>query len=232
MKRLLRTMAASLVFLTVCSLVGYFSYYLNIKEFWIMFAIATAVLLVGIGVGIVKHRSAKIVAFFVNAVSMGFYLQSWYINRGFDNPLWLMLAVSLLAVLYMLLFALPLLIPAVNRHYGIYLSIFIVLSLGGYITLLCLTKTTWVSTLGYYGLLQLSFILGSSFDCNDWDDEVRALLISSYSIIACALIILLIVAGGDSCDCCDCSSGDISSPLKKKQKDAPKLPPQIPPTEL
>ena len=159
---------------------------------------------------------------------MGFYLQSWYINRGFQNSVWLMLGVAALASLYLVVFALPLFVPAINRHYGIYLLIFILMSLGGYVALLVLTKTTWVSTLGYFGLLQLSFILGSSFDCNDWDDEIRALWLSSYSIVVCALIILAIVAGGDSCDAsCDCATPrDVASPLKNKKggKDAKKVP--------
>lgn len=192
-----------------------------------MFAIASGVLLVGIAICFFKHRSAKIVAFFINAVAMGLYLQSWYINRGFHNSIWLMLGVSALAVAYMLVFALPLYIPAVNRHYGVYLTIFILLSLAGYVCLIIFTKTTWVSTLGYYGILQLSFILGSSFDCNDFDDEITALLISSYSIVVCAVIIVTIAAGGECCDGCDCggSGKDFSSPLKsgKKNKASPML---------
>lgn len=233
MLRVLRTLVASFLFLTVTSLVGYTAYFFNITDFWIMFGIASGVLVVGILIGIIKHKSAKIVSFFVNAVSMGFYLQSWYINRGFENSVWLMLGVATLAVAYMMVFALPLLIPAVNRHYGIYLIIFILLSLGGYVALLVFTKTTWVSTLGYFGLLQLSFILGSSFDCTDFDDEIRALWLSSYSIVVCAAIILAIVAGGDSCDAsCDCCGGDVTSPVKrgKGNKGVSQMPP--PPTDL
>lgn len=225
MFRVLRTFLASLLFLTVTTLVGYAAYFFNISDFWTMFGIASGVLVAGILIGIVKQTAAKIVSFFVNAVAMGFYLQSWYINRGFDNSVWLMLGVALLAATYMLVFALPLLIPVVNRHYGIYLTVFVLLSLGGYVSLVVLTKTTWVSTLGYFGLLQLSFILGSSFSCSDWDDEVRALWLSSYSVVVCAVIILAIVAGGDGCDAsCDCGgTRDVSSPIKSKKgsKDLP-----------
>lgn len=247
MKRLGRTILASFLFLTVCSLVGYFAYFTKITRFWTMFGIASGVLAVGIIVGLFKHKACKIVAFFVNAVSMGFYLQSWYIARGFmNNSVWLMLGVAGLAVAYTVLFALPLLIPAVSRHYGVYVTLFVLLSLGGYIALVVCTKTTWVSTLGYYGILQLSFILGSSFSCNDLEDEIRALWVSSYSIIICAAIILLVViSGGDGCDgCgdgCDCScdgggrghSRGVASPLTgktlKSGKGNPDLPP--PPTD-
>lgn len=233
MFRILRTVVASFLFLAVTSIVGYVAYFFNITDFWIMFGIASGVLVAGILIGFIKRTSAKIVSFFVNAVSMGFFLQSWYINRGFQNSIWLMLGVAALAVAYMIVFALPLLIPAVNRHYGIYITVFVLLSLGGYVALVVLTTTTWVSTLGYFGLLQLSFIVGSSFDCSDFDDEIRALWLSSYSIVVCAAIILAIVMGGDSCDAsCDCCSGDVQSPVGKKNKDLPKTPTQSPPAEL
>ncbi|MCM1289925.1 MAG: hypothetical protein NC132_03740 [Corallococcus sp.] len=240
MRRLARTILASFLFLTVCSLVGYLAYYTKITHFWTMFGIATGVLAVGIGIGCVKHISCKVVAFFINAVAMGFYLQSWYISRGFtDNGIWLMLGVAALAVAYTVLFVLPLFIPAVSRHYGIYVTVFVLLSLGGYIALVVCTTTTWVSTLGYYGILQLSFILGCSFSCGDLEDEIRALWISSYSIVICAAIILLAVLGGDGCDGCGdgCScdgGGSISSPLgnktPKQQKDG--LVPPLPPTDI
>ena len=231
MKRIARTLLASFLFLTVCSLVGYLAYFTKITNFWVMFGIATGVLFLSLVIGLFKRTVCKIVSFFVNAVAMGFYLQSWYINRGFHNSLWLMLGVAALAVAYTLIFALPLLIPALSRHYGIYVAVFILLSLGGYIALVICTTTTWVSTLGYYGILQLSFILGSSFTCGDFDDEIRALWISSYSIVICAIIILLVAIAGDGCDgCgdgCDCG-GDLSSPVKRrapKQGKGPDLPP-------
>lgn len=231
MLRILRTLAASFLFLAVTSVVGYVAYFFNITDFWVMFGIASGVLVAGVLIGIIKHTAAKITSFFVNAVSMGFFLQSWYINRGFQNSLWLMLGVAALAVAYMMVFALPLLIPAVNRHYAIYLAIFVLLSLGGYIALVVCTTTTWVSTLGYFGLLQLSFIVGSSFECSDFDDEIRALWLSSYSVVVCALIILAIVMGGDSCDAsCDCCSGDVGSPVKKQKNGKNKAP--LPPLDL
>ena len=227
MKRIGRTILASFLFLTVCSLTGYLAYFTKITNFWIMFGIASGVLVVGVAIGFVKRSPCKIVSFFVNAVAMGFYLQSWYINRGFHNSIWLMLGVAALAVAYTVLFALPLLIPAISRHYGIYVTLFVLLSLGGYVALVVCTTTTWVSTLGYYGILQLSFILGSSFTCGDWDDEMRALWISSYSIVVCAAIILLVVVGGDGCDgcdgCCDCS-GDLSSPVQRRGKGGNNMP--------
>lgn len=231
MKRILRAICASFIFLAVVSVTGYLARF-GINEFWTAFLIGCGILLVSVFVGIIKHPAAKITAFFINAVSMGFFLRSWYINRNFDNSIILMLGIAALAVCYMLVFALPLYIPAVSRHYKIYLLVFVLLSLGGYIALVCCTVTTWVSTLGYFGLLQLSFIMGSSFKCDDLDDEIVALWVSSYSIIICAVIILIVVLAGDGCDgcdgcdggdcCCD-SPGDFGSPVSKKSKGSARI---------
>ena len=227
MKRVCFTFLASFVFLAVTSLTGYAAYFFNISNFWIMFGIASGVFVAGIALGFVKHVAAKIVAFFVNAVAMGFYLQSWYVNRGFDNSLWLMLGVAALAAAYMLVYVLPLFIPAVNRHYGVYLLIFVLLSLAGYVVLLCFTKTTWVSTLGFYGILQLSFIMGCSFsDVSDFDDQVQVWLVSSCSLLVCAALILMAALGSElGSDCsCDCDGGGcspsegISSPIRTVPK--------------
>lgn len=220
MKRIFRTVAASFLFLAVVSLTGYLARFC-IEKFWTAFGVGCGVLALGVAVGLIKNVYAKCVSFLVNAVSMGFFLRAWYLNRNFDNSLWLMLGVAALAVGYMLVFALPLLIPALNKHYKIYLAVFVVLSLGAYMALLCLTKTTWVSTLGFFGILQMSFILGSSFRCDDRDDEIVALWISSYSIVVCAAIILVVALGGDGCDGCDCgcdgTGGDFGSPVAGKQ---------------
>lgn len=104
MKRLFHTILASALFLALCSVVGYCAYFFNIKNFWIMFAIASAVFVLGVIFALVKRTSCKVIAFFVNAVAMGLYIQSWYIYRGFENSLWLMLAVSAVAVAYLVLF--------------------------------------------------------------------------------------------------------------------------------
>lgn len=220
MKRLARTFVFSLAFLCVTALVGWQArFYMH--NFWSAFGTGCVVLAAGAALGFCKVKGVRIAAFFVNAISMGFFLRSWYIDRGFDNSLPLVLGVAGMAAAYMIVFALPLLLPAVQRGYAIYFVVFVLLSLGGYVALLCFTETTWVSTLGYFGLLQISFIAGSSFSCNDWDDEVTALWVSSYSIVVCAAIILLAALGGDcdGCDGCSCDvPSDLSSPVQRSSK--------------
>ena len=232
MKRCLSTLLVSILFLFATSVVAYFARYVPL-DFWATFGIASGVLGLGLLLLLLirRYNFVKLIIVAINAVSMGFYLRSWYVNRGFDNPLWLMLAVALLASVYFVVFLLPLLIPALNRHYGWYLLIFTLVSIVGYVLLVVLTKTTWVSTLGYYGILQLAFIISLSFKCNERKELYNSFLVASYSVAVCALIILLIVLGeGDGLDGLDGLSnigGGFSSPVEKKNKgisgDIPKV---------
>lgn len=227
MKRCLQTLAVSLAFLITASVVGYIGRFIPL-DFWWIFGIATAILVVSVilSLALCKNPTYKLISVFINAVSMGFYLRSWYINRGFDNALWLMLCVSLLAAAYLFIFILPLYIDAINRHYGWYLLVFTVLSVAGYVCLVVLTKTTWVSTLGYYGLLQLGFIMTMSMDGNNRIKLYNSWQVASYTVAVCAVIILIIVLGGDAAgDFLDGFSGGgggkssgISSPRQPKPK--------------
>ena len=227
MKRCLSTLSVSILFLFATSVVAYFAQYVPLG-FWGMFGVASGVLVLGFVLVLLtrRHNFVKLIIVGVNAVAMGFYLRSWYINRGFNNPLWLMLAVSLLASVYFVVFLLPLLIPSLNRHYGWYLLVFTLLSIVGYVLLVVLTKTTWVSTLGYYGILQLGFIISLSFKCDSRKELYNSFLASSYSVAVCALIILLIVlSDGNGLDGIEGLLGGfdsgVSSPLKKKDKSLP-----------
>ena len=223
MKRCLSTLLVSILFLFATSVVAYVAQYVPL-EFWGMFGIASGMLVLGFVVVFLTRRYnfVKLIIVALNSVAMGFYLRSWYINRGFNNSLWLMLAVSLLASVYFVVFLLPLLIPALNRHYGLYLLVFTLLSIVGYVLLVVLTKTTWVSTLGYYGILQLGFIISLSFKCDSLEELYNSFLVSSYSVAVCALIILIIVVSdGNALDVDFLSVGfdsGVSSPLDRKNK--------------
>lgn len=229
MKRCLQTLLVSVCFLFTTSLVGWAAQFIPLG-FWKIFGIATCILIVGavLTAAFWKNPTYKLISVFINAVSMGFYLRSWYINRGFNNPLWLMLCVSLLAAAYLFVFILPLYIDAVNRHYGWYLLVFTVLSVAGYVCLVVLTKTTWVSTLGYYGLLQLGFIMTMSMDASNKKNLYESWQAASYTVAVCAVIILIIALsvaeGGDGLenafDVVDVGhGGKISSPRQPKPKE-------------
>ncbi len=225
MKRCLQTLLLSILFLLVTSVVGWVARFIPL-DFWYIFAIASCILVFNVVLSLVfrKNKIVKLLSVFINALSMGFYLRSWYINRGFDNDLWLMLCVALLAAVYLFVFILPLYINALNRYYGWYLLVFTVLSIAGYVCLVIFTKTTWVSTLGYYGLLQLGFIMTLSMDASTKLKLFNSWQVSSFTVAVCAVIILIIVLGGDGIDGifdglggAD-GAGGIQSPIKPQSK--------------
>lgn len=230
MKRCLKTLGVTFIFLVITSVVGYAASFIPLG-FWEIFGIASGILIASVLLSVLLRKSAgiKIAAMLLNAISMGFYLRSWYINRGFDNPLWLMLCVALLASVYLLIFILPLYVDALNRHYGWYLLIFTILSIAGYVCLVIFTKTTWVSTLGYFGLLVLGFIMTMSMDGSTKPKLLTSWQIASFTVAVCAVIILIIVAGGDGLDAIDVGGADggasFSSPRKTNDKKQPPLPP-------
>lgn len=194
----IRTLIISVAFLAATSVVCFLTAYLSFP-FWWAFGIATALLACGILVLILlrKHtQTAQLITIGINAVAMGFYLRSWYINRGFDNSLWLMLLISVAAVIYLVLFLLVTKIPVFSDN--TWLVVYIIASLVVYIVLVVATSTTWVSTLGFYGLLQMGFMVGLHMNDDAQGNELTVALWSTYSVFICALIILLIALGADA----------------------------------
>ncbi len=217
------TILFSFLFLTVTSVTAFVLRYVHIFDVWAMFGLASGILAIGIVLHIVlkKKNALKLIPFFVNAVSMGAYLRSWYIFRGFDNPLWMTVLIAAAASSILLLFVAFLLIAKINNHYGIYTLIFILTALAVYILLIIFTQNTWVSTLGYYGIIVVAFIIGLSIQPNSETFPYSTLVWSSYSIVVCAIIIAIIVLGGDGFDGFDGGDafvGGWDSPVKNKKK--------------
>ncbi len=217
------TILFSFLFLSLTSVTAFLLRYVHIFEVWAMFGLASGILVIGIVSHILlrKTNKLKLIPFFINAVSMGAYLRSWYIFRGFDNPLWLTVLVAAAASSILLVFVVFLLIPKINDHYGIYTLVFVLVALAVYILLVIFTQNTWVSTLGYYGIIVVAFIIGLSLMPYSETFPYSTLVWSSYSIVVCAIIIAIIVLGGDGLDGLD--GGDFAasgwdSPIKKKKK--------------
>lgn len=220
MTRIVTTWAVSTAFLFVlsftCWLIGFAK-----LSFWWNCGIGAGILVAGIvalfTLAQFAMKTVKLTVTFTNGVAMGFFLRCWYINRGFENPLWLMLCVGLFASVYFVIFVLPLLIPAVNRGYTWYWVVFFAVSVVGYILLAVLTRTTWVFTLGYFDLLQLGFILSLSLD----GEQTNGFWVSSYSVMLCAMIVFVLAVCGDNCECC-CDGfdgfGTVKSPLDVNKK--------------
>lgn len=232
-KRTLVTFGVSAAFLAATSVVGYLAKYIPL-EFWGIFGVAAGILFVSVVLSITLRKVKSITAatLILNAISMGFFLRAWYINRKFDNPLWLILLTALLAALYMAVYVLPLFIPVLRRHCVVYSAVFVALSIAGYVCLIVFTKTTWVSTLGYFGILQLGFSFALLYKSKDVSCTLRSLQIASFSVVICAVIIALVALGGDGLDGLgDGLDGLFVEPSKKNKKDEQFPPLNAPPKQ-
>ncbi len=181
-----------------------------------------------------ESTAVNIICILLSAVSMGFLLRAWYINRGFNNSFGIMCFVSLCAVLYLWVFFALSKIPFIHRSKKCFIAltvIYIVLSAVIYTVAVFKTNTTYLSTFGYYMIIELAFIFAMSLEVNSPKELIRNLALSTFSVFGVAVIVaifvLLAAAGGDAdcdCDCladgcCDCGDPrDPASGGKKKNR--------------
>ena len=181
-----------------------------------------------------ERREVNIICFVISSVAMGILLRAWYINRGFNNGFPVMLLVSLAAVFYVWAFFALTRLPFVKGSRRAYIALavgYLILSAALYILVVFTTKTTYVSTFGYYMIIELAFIFAMATESENTDELIRNLTLSSYSVfgvaIAVALFIILGAAGGDcdlDCDgecieCCDC---DCMESIRKRKNNGKK----------
>ena len=215
MKRITLVSLASFGFLALCSLVEYIARGI-IKD-------QVEALLIGLGVLILSGAAVLFageriwmnsICFTLSSIAMGLLLRAWYINRGFENSLPTMLLVSLCAVLYLWLFYAVSRIPVFRESRGAYIAfsvIFALLSGGAYLVVMLTTETTFVSTFGYFMIIELAFIFAMSLEVHSGRELFHNLTLSTFSVFLVALgvliaVILALVCGeGGDCDCdCDC----------------------------
>ena len=241
MKKITVVSLASFLFLTLCSTVAYLLRWALCEEVTSLVLGLVILALSGVLAIIAKERVwLNLLCFLLSSVAMGVLIRAWYITRGFDNSYVTMLAVSLCTVAYLWVFFAVSRIPLFRRSrkaYIIYAVLFAALSGIGYLVVMLNTKTTFVSTFGYYMILELAFIFAMSLEVENKRQLLRNLTLSTYSVFAVAVgvivaIVLALVCGeggdcdcdcdGDCCECadacggCDCDLG--SSDYKKKKK--------------
>ncbi len=243
MKKITIVSLASFLFLLLASGTAIITRYLfDEAESALFVGIA---ILIGSGITAIVIRERKIInviCFFINSIAMGILIRAWYIFRGFDNTFLTMMLVSLATVLYLWVFFALSKIPFIHKSKALYTVLcvlYVSISALAYVIAVTKTHTTYLSTFGYYMIIELAFIFAMSLEVNSPDELIRNLTLSTYSIflavIIAAVIALLVVAGGDgdcdcdcgpegcdeSCcecfDCCDCIDRDKVS-KRRKQK--------------
>lgn len=237
MKKITVVSAVSFLFLFICSAVAKLTMH--------TFNGHVTPLIIGISVlaasGVIALivRENPIVNIFcavLSAVAMGFILRAWYILRDLENSILVMLLISLGAVVYLWIYFALIRIPVVNESAGVTVAVtvlYAIISLAVYLLLVFKTKTNFVSTVGYYAILEFSFIFAMSFEVNDNRELIRNLTLSTYSVLIVAIIVavfaVMAAAGGGDCDCdcggcdCDCSGCEGGSNKKKDKKVSKKV---------
>ena len=229
MKKITVVSLVSFLFLFICSVVAklcanWFDSYT--APLWIGLAILA---ISGIIALIVRDNiGVNIFCSVLSAIAMGIIIRSWYILRGLENSILIMTLISLGAVLYLWVYFAIIRIPPIRESAGITVAVtvlYAIVSIVIYILLVLNTKTNFVSTVGYYAILEFAFIFAMSFEVNDTRELVRNLTLSTYSVLIVAIIvgvIALAAAGGGDCDCdcggcdcdgscCDCGGGNNST---------------------
>ena len=238
MKKISLVSLSSLLFLFLCSLVAYLTEGVLSEQLTALILGVVILALSGVLALVAKERLwLNCLCFMLSSVAMGILIRAWYINRGFNNSFATMALVSLAAVAYLWLFFALSRIPLFRRSrraYIIYAAIYAALSGIGYLAVMLNTKTTFVSTFGYYMIIELAFIFAMSLEVEDARHLVRNLTLSTYSVFAVAIgvgvaVLLSLVCGeggdcdcdGDCCECVDCCDGcdcDTGSEYRKKKK--------------
>ena len=206
---------------SICSFIFLFAASLVAKAIADIFAGYLAPLLIGVGILLASGVLALIVkdstpvnifCALLSAVAMGFILRAWYILRGLENSVLTMILISLACVVYLWIYFAIIRIPFISRSNKVSIAvtvIYFVLTVVGYVLLVMGTKTTFVSTLGFYMFLEASFIFAMSFAVNNREELIRNLTLSTYSVFAVAVIVaviaLMAALGDGDCDC-DCGA--------------------------
>jgi len=192
----------SMLFLILSSVVAYYLKDQTYPTKWYSFYIGVGIMIISGLLALVFKKSFVITVFcfLLNAVALGFFIRTWYHYRNFDNSLVTVLLVSLSCVVYLWFFFGLLHIPLLNKHYGKFLLIYLILSFVGYLYLIVTTKTTYLSTFGFYMIVEIAFLFSLSTKAHSLNEFLRNILISSYSIVIVATIIAVIILGGEGID--------------------------------
>ena len=236
MKKISIVSLASFVFLMLSSAVALVSKFIFDGAIAPLIAGCIILLLSGVLAFIIKESTpVNILCFFISSVAMGCLIRAWYNLRGIENNMPTMMLVSLSLVVYLWLFFALSRIPFIRQSktaFIIFSVIFLLLSVAVYIYLVFNTDTTYLSTIGYYAIIEFAIIFAMSLEAHTREDLIRNLTLSTYSVFVVAVIVavfvILALLGGDGMDCdCDCGGGeccdacdiggDIGTSKKKKK---------------
>ena len=215
MKKISFVSLMSLLFLSCCSLVAYFLRFASFKSAIVPLAIGFGIMVAsGVFALCCKKTPANVICYVANSVALGFCIRSWYIFRGFDNAWWVILLVSLACVVYLLVFYALLYIPVIEKHFNLYFWLFFILTLVGYILVVANSVTTFVSTFGYYVIIEIAFIFAMCKGQKNIKEVFRDIVTSTFTVLVVAIIIALIML---ECDLDGIDGADFGGEITKRK---------------
>ncbi len=230
MKKALIVTIGSLIFLSICSLVAYITGFITDITGWNYLIAGLAILAASgiIAIFVNENIPLNIICSALSAVALGFCIRAWYLLRGLENDLFVMFLVSIAAVLCLFVYFMLLKIPFFEKNSICFTFIFLLISVAVYIVLIAYTNTTYLSTFGYYMLIELAFVYAYFSNAESKRSLLRDFTLSTYSVFGIAVLMALIVfvcaadgdldcdCGGDCLDCCDMDLGKKKDKIKKK----------------
>ncbi len=201
MKKLLIVASSSFIFLFFTSLISMFLNIFEFKNYGISFIIGCGIIILSI-VFLILYLNLKVqvilyLIYFINIIAMGFLIKTWHMYKGYNLDLSVFLLISLACIGYLLIFYLLSFIPLFNKHFKIFVAVYLILSIIGYVILIDLTKTDYLSTYGYYMIIEIGFIFALSIYSNNIKDLIKSICVSTFMIIIVAIIMIIIMLDGD-----------------------------------
>lgn len=220
--------AAALIFLLIASLAAYLFGFVKTdypNAGWVFIGAGAAILVASgvVAFAVRKYAAVNIACFAANSVALGLCIRGWYILRGLENSFLTMFLVCLACIAYLWIFFLLCLVPFLSRHIKPFFFIWLGISAVAYILVVIFTETTFVSTFGYYMLMTASFIFAMISGVSGIHGLIRAMALSSYSVVVVAAIAAVVglTEDGDMCldfipDILGASPDDIGKKKAKK----------------
>lgn len=226
MKKLIQVSIVSFIFLLVASITAFGLSFVDYDRATIFLAIGIGIIVVS-GIASIwgdKRTWLNAICFVLCAIALGCCIRAWYLYRGFENHLWILALVSLSCVVYLWIFYALSLIKPFQNHFRAFFWTMFLLSLVAYVLIVIFTKTTYVSTFGYYMIVEVSFMFPLYAKSSSNKQTFRHITLATLSVFVVAGLIAIFMASGEFDGAfIDCFTGTNNEEKKQKKMLNPKI---------
>ena len=156
--------------------------------------------------------------FIFNSLAFGLCIRAWYAYRGFQNSLYILLIIALLATAVLWIYYLLLFVPFIEKHFKTYTGVFVLSVAAIYLLVMIFTKTQFVSTVGYYMIIVVAFIFTLCKDTTHFRTVFKEIAFATFSILVVVLLIAILMMEGDDIGIAEAGSSAVTSDSPKDRK--------------